>query len=86
VVSSVQFGHGAVNVHDITHQQPITANVHFSMSAHNVKRRGALVDRGANGGIAGDNTRIIHRHLWKVDVTGIDNHEMTDLQILDTAL
>jgi hypothetical protein len=43
------------------------------------------VDRGANGGIAGDDTRVIHRHLRKVDVTGIDNHEMTDLQIVDTA-
>jgi hypothetical protein len=63
----------------------ITANVHYFVSAHNVKRRGALVDRGANGGIAGDDTRVIHKHLRKVDVTGIDNHEMTDLQIVDTA-
>jgi hypothetical protein len=37
------------------------------------------------GGIAGDDTHVIHKHLRKVDVTGIDNHEMTDLQIVDTA-
>jgi hypothetical protein len=43
------------------------------------------VDRGANGGIAGSDTRVIFRHLRKVDVTGIDNHEMTDLSIVDAA-
>jgi hypothetical protein len=85
VVSSVKFGHGDVSVTDISHPQVITANVHYFVSAHNVKRRGALVDRGANGGIAGDNTRVIHKQLRKVDVTGIDNHEMTNLQIVDTA-
>jgi hypothetical protein len=47
-----------------------TANVHYFVSAHNVKRRGALIDRGANGGIAGNDTRVIHKHLRKVDVTG----------------
>jgi hypothetical protein len=85
VVPSVQIGHGDVNVSDISHPQAIAANVHYFVSAHNVKRRGALVDRGANGGIAEDDTRVIHKHLRKVDVTGIDNHEMTDLQIVDTA-
>jgi hypothetical protein len=63
VVPSVQSGHGVVNVSDITHQQTITANVHYFVSAHNIKRRGALVDRGANGGIAGEDTRVIHCHL-----------------------
>jgi hypothetical protein len=85
VVSSVQFGHGAVNVTSITHHRAITSNVHYFVSAHNVKQRGALVDRGANGGITGDDARVIHQHLRKVDVTGIDNHKMTDLQIMDTA-
>jgi hypothetical protein len=85
VVSSVQFDHGDVNVADTTHQQAITVNVHYFVSAYNVQRRVALVDRGANGGIAGDDTRVIHGHLQKVDVTGIDNHKMTDLQIVDTA-
>jgi hypothetical protein len=85
VVSSVQSGHGVVNVSNTTHQLAITANAHYFVFAHNVTQRGALVDRGANGGIAGDDTCVIHRHLQKVDVTGIDNHEMTDLQIVDTA-
>jgi hypothetical protein len=38
VVPSVQSGHGVVNVSDTTHQEAITANVHYFVSAHNVKR------------------------------------------------
>jgi hypothetical protein len=66
-------------------QMSQTFHTHKRSLRNNVKRRGALVDRGANGGIAGDDTRVIHKHLRKVDVTGIDNHEMTDLQIVDMA-
>jgi hypothetical protein len=38
VVSSVKFGHGDVNVADVSHPQAITVNVHYFVSAHNVKR------------------------------------------------
>jgi len=44
--------------------------------------RGVLVDRGANGGMAGKELRIITRTDRRVDVSGIDNHEMTDLHIV----
>jgi hypothetical protein len=33
------------------------------------------MDRGANGGIIGNDARVHHVHLRKIDVTGIDNHE-----------
>ena len=42
----------------------------------------ALVDRGANGGIAGENVRVISRTDRTVNVTGVDNHQITDLQIV----
>ena len=46
--------------------------------------RGALVDRGANGGILGFDARVIHIHKDQpVDVTGIDNHELTGLKLVD---
>ena len=46
--------------------------------------RGALVDRGANGGIIGSDARIIHTHVdRKVDVTGIDNHKLSRLKVVD---
>ena len=43
---------------------------------------GALVDRGANGGIAGNDVRIISKTDRTVDVSGIDNHEMNNLPIV----
>jgi hypothetical protein len=42
-----------------------------------------LVDRGANGGIIGNDARVHHVHLREVDVTGIDNHELNSLKLVD---
>ena len=47
--------------------------------------RGSLVDRGANGGILGNDARVIVTHQRRVDVTGIDNHQMTGLKMVDAA-
>jgi hypothetical protein len=41
------------------------------------------VDRGANGGIIGNDARVHHVHLREVDVTGIDNHELNSLKLVD---
>ena len=45
--------------------------------------RGALVDRGANGGILGNDARVILQHQQVVNVTGIDNHELNSLKMVD---
>ena len=47
--------------------------------------RGSLVDRGANGGIAGNDCRVMFEHSQTVDVTGIDNHELTGMRIVDAS-
>ena len=49
--------------------------------AHSSKR-GALVDRGANGSIAGADMRIVATTDRSVDVCGIDNHEILGLKIV----
>ena len=43
---------------------------------------GALIDRGANGGLAGSDVRIIAKTDREVDVDGIDNHQMVNLPIV----
>ena len=40
------------------------------------------MDRGANGGIAGDDVRIIEKSDRTVDVRGIDNHQITNIPIV----
>ncbi len=47
----------------------------YSVSSHKSQRVGSLVDRGANGGIAGDDIHIIEKSDQTVDVRGIDNYK-----------
>ena len=39
-------------------------------------KHGSLVDRGANGSLAGSDVRILSTSSRKCTVTGIDNHEI----------
>jgi hypothetical protein len=40
-----------------------------------------LIDRGANGGVAGDDVRIIFFTYLTVGIKGIDNHHVDDIGI-----
>ena len=44
-----------------------------------------MVDRGANGGLAGSDMRVIHRTYCKINIQGIDNHEVTGLDVVTPA-
>ena len=44
-----------------------------------------LVDRGANGGLAGSDMRVIHKPHRKTNIQGIDNHEVTGLDVVTAA-
>jgi len=57
--------------------------IHASKHAIKRSKRGTLVDRGANGGILGNDTKVIFKRNKTVDVTGIDNHELNALPMVD---
>ena len=62
----------------------ISANqtlVTYKVSAHASTPTQSLVDRGANGGVGGADVRLVSRSHRKVDVQGIDNHQVNDLAI-----
>ena len=44
-----------------------------------------LVDHGANGGLAGSDIRVIHKSHRKINISGIDNHEVTGLDVVTAA-
>ena len=44
-----------------------------------------MVDRGANGGLAGSDMRVIHKPHRKINIQGIDNHEVTGLDVVTGA-
>ena len=42
----------------------------------------SLVDRGANGGLAGSDMRVIYKTHRKINISGIDNHEVNGLDVV----
>ena len=59
-------------------------NTHRIYRASNAIRRhkdDSLVDRGANGGFAGNDVRVLEHTMHKVDVHGIENHKVQGVPI-----
>ena len=44
-----------------------------------------LVDHGANGGLAGSDMHVLHKTHRKINIQGIDNHEVTGLDVVTDA-
>ena len=58
----------------------------YTVTNHSTRSsRGSLVDRGANGGILGCDAKPFFTHTRTVNVTGIDNHELNHLKIVDAS-
>ena len=57
----------------------------YHVSKHSSSHYGSLIDRGANGGLAGSDVRILERTGRTASVTGIDNHELPGLDIVTCA-
>ena len=58
----------------VSHAARRVLNGNTSSYSHNLR---ALVDRGANGGIAGPNMRLLRWAEGAVDIHGIDNHRVS---------
>jgi hypothetical protein len=59
-------------------------HIQYWASSHRPVRTGALIDPGANGGIAGNDVWIINHTGRQVDVQGIDNHQIVNIPIVTT--
>jgi len=57
--------------------------IHASKHAIKRSKRGTLVDPGANGGVLGNDAKVIFKRNKTVDVTGIDNHELNALPMVN---
>jgi len=64
---------------------PMMPRTKLCASNHAIKRskRGTPVDHGANGGVLGNDAKVAFRWNKSVDVTGIDNHELSSLPMVD---
>ncbi len=70
-------------------RQPAKRKINVHMTYHITQaqkaQHGSLVDRGANGGLAGSDVRILTKSMRKCTVTGIDNHALQGLDIVQAA-
>ena len=81
-VMSVSHAKRTISSHDSsrkiqTHQRYVFARV--NQSNH------YLIDRRANGGLAGADMRVIHTTPRKINIVGIDDHELTGLNVVTAA-
>ena len=70
-----------------TETPPRQMNAHITYHVAQAKQAkyGSLVDRGANGGLAGSDVRVLSTSSRKCTVTGIDNHEIPGLDLVHCA-
>ena len=73
---------------DVTPQWSINS-VHIHLFCHIAQAKhaqhGSLVDRGANGGLAGSYVRVLSKSSRTCTVTGIDQHQINGLDIVQCA-
>ena len=81
-VMSVSYAKRDISSHESsrqiqTHQRYVFARINQSNHHH--------IDRGANGGLAGADMRVIHTTPRKINIVGIDDHELTGLNVVTAA-
>ena len=54
----------------------------YHISKHSASSYGSLVDRQANGGLAGADVHVLERTGREVSGTGTDDHELPGLDIV----
>ena len=69
----------------MTPERSINHRFTYHIAQASQAKHGSLVDRGANGGLAGSDVRILSRSSRKCTVTGIDNHELQGLDVVQCA-
>ena len=73
---------------DVTPQRSInSADIHLFYHIAQAKQaqHSSLVDRGANGGLAGSDVRVLSTSSRKYTVTGVDQHQINGLDIVQCA-
>ena len=69
----------------MTPERSINHHFTYHIAQASQAKHGSLVGRGANGGLAGSDVRILSRSCRKCTVTGIDSHEPQGLDVVQCA-
>ena len=63
----------------------VHTHLFYHVAQANQSQHGSLVDRGANGGLAGSDVRVLSKSSRKCTVTDIDQHQINGLDIVQFA-
>ena len=63
----------------------MNAHITYHVAQAKQAKHGSLVDRGANGGLAGSDVRLLRTSFKKCTVTGIGNNEIPGLDLVQCA-
>ena len=63
----------------------VNAHITYHVAQANQAMQESFVDRGANGGLASSDVRVLNRSPRQCTVIGIDNHEIPGLDIVQCA-
>ena len=69
----------------MTTERSINHHFTYHVAQASQAKHGSLVDRGANGGLAGSDVRILSRSSRKCTFTRIDSHELQGLDVVQCA-
>ena len=76
---------GEIDINGSRYRKVNTHNL-YTVSEHKHTHNASLVDRGANGGIAGNDVRLVPDFSMSphktVNIMGIDNHQLTSIPIV----
>ena len=81
-VMSVSYAKRNISSHESSRQ--IQTNQRYVFARVNQSNH-HLIDRGANGGLAGADMRVIHTTPRKINIVGIDDHGLTGLNVVTAA-
>ena len=71
-----------LNINGVKYRKINKTSGNYNINAKHIQYSGySLVDRGANGGVFGNDVRIIEHTNRTVSLTGLDNHQINDLPI-----
>ena len=68
-----------------TPNRQMNAHITYHVAQAKQAKHGSLVDRGANGGLAGSDVKVLSTSSRKCTGTGIDNHEIPGLDLIQCA-
>ena len=84
VLQTYQTYHESQSDTEMPHRQ-MNAHITYHVTQAKQTKHGFLVYRGANGSLAGSDVRVLSTSSRKCTVTGIDNHEIPGLDLVQCA-